>query len=81
MVVLVDTSVIIDVLTDDPVWADWSIGQLAAHEGSGLAINPVIYSELCYGFPTRTSPEVARNILCCRISSLAAMLRLRGCRC
>ena len=52
MAVLVDTNIIIDVLTDDPVWADWSIAQLAAHEGLGLVINPVIYSELCFGFAT-----------------------------
>ncbi len=49
MPVLVDTNVIIDVVTDDPVWADWSISQLAAHEKAGLVINPVIYSELCFG--------------------------------
>lgn len=44
---LVDTNVLIDVLQDDPQWADWSIRQLRAqsqlHE---LAINPIIYSEL-----------------------------------
>lgn len=44
---LVDTNVLIDVLQDDPKWADWSIRQLRAqsqlHE---LAINPIIYSEL-----------------------------------
>ena len=50
MAVLVDTNVIIDVITDDPVWADWSIGQLAASESEGLLINPVIYAELCFGF-------------------------------
>ena len=25
---LVDTNVLVDVLEDDPEWADWSIGQL-----------------------------------------------------
>ena len=50
MPVLVDTNVIIDVITDDPDWADWSIRQLEAHEPHGLAINPVIYAELCFGF-------------------------------
>jgi len=52
MAVLVDTNVIIDVVTDDPDWADWSIGQLAANELDGLMINPVIYAELCFGFAT-----------------------------
>lgn len=50
MPVLVDTNVIIDVITDDPDWADWSIGQLEICEPDGLVINPVIYAELCFGF-------------------------------
>ena len=49
--ILVDTNVLIDVLEDDPVWADWSIRQLRAqsqiHE---LAINPIIYAELSQTF-------------------------------
>lgn len=51
--ILVDTNVLIDVLEDDPVWADWSIKQLRAqsqiHE---LAINPIIYAELSQTFST-----------------------------
>jgi len=50
MSVLVDTNVIIDVLTDDPEWADWSSRQLARDDLDPLVINPVIYAELCYGF-------------------------------
>jgi predicted nucleic acid-binding protein len=50
---LVDTNVLVDVLQDDPEWADWSIGQLRAqakiHE---LAIDPVIYAELSLSFST-----------------------------
>lgn len=49
MPVLVDTNVILDVITDDPDWADWSLHQLEAFEGGGLLINPVVYAELCYG--------------------------------
>jgi predicted nucleic acid-binding protein len=48
---LVDTNVLLDVLEDDPAWADWSVRQLRAqaqvHE---LFINPVIYSELSLAF-------------------------------
>lgn len=51
--VLVDTNVLVDILEDDPDWADWSISQLRAqskiHE---LAINPIIYSELSLTFST-----------------------------
>lgn len=50
---LVDTNVLIDVLEDDPTWADWSIQQLRAqsqvHE---LVINPIIYAELSQTFST-----------------------------
>ena len=28
---IVDTNVLVDVLEDDPDWAEWSIGQLRAH--------------------------------------------------
>ena len=50
---LVDTNVLVDVLQNDPKWADRSIAQLRAqaqlHE---LAINPVIYAELSLSFST-----------------------------
>jgi predicted nucleic acid-binding protein len=50
---LVDSNVLVDVLEDDPQWADWSIQQMRAqsqiHE---LAINPVIYAELSLTFST-----------------------------
>ena len=50
---LVDTNVLVDVLEDDPEWADWSIGQLWAQSKiHRLAINPVIYSELSLTFST-----------------------------
>jgi predicted nucleic acid-binding protein len=48
---IVDTNVLIDVLEDDPEWADWSLQRLRElariHE---LAINPVIYGELSVAF-------------------------------
>jgi predicted nucleic acid-binding protein len=48
---LVDTNVLIDVLEDDPQWADWSIAQLRAQSKiHRLAINPVIYAELSAAF-------------------------------
>jgi predicted nucleic acid-binding protein len=48
---LIDTNVLLDVATDDPVWADWSIRQLdtAAVKGP-LFINDVVYAELSVGF-------------------------------
>ncbi|MGC0055675.1 type II toxin-antitoxin system VapC family toxin (plasmid) [Brucella pituitosa] len=44
---LVDTNVLLDLVTDDPQWADWSIGQLETASLTGpLLINDVIYAEL-----------------------------------
>lgn len=48
---LVDTNVLIDVLVDDPQWADWSIQQLRNQSMlHRLAINPIIYAELSLAF-------------------------------
>ena len=48
---LVDTNVLLDVVTDDPVWATWSLQQLEAAALRGtLVINPVVYSELSIGY-------------------------------
>jgi predicted nucleic acid-binding protein len=50
---LVDTNVLVDVLQDDPQWADWSIGQLRAQASvHQLTINPVIYAEVSLSFST-----------------------------
>lgn len=49
--VLVDANVLLDVLTDDPTWYDWSAGQLdACAEQGELCINPLIYAEVSVGF-------------------------------
>ncbi len=51
--ILVDTNVLIDVLEDDPEWADWSITQLRAQSHAhALVINPIIYAELSLTFST-----------------------------
>lgn len=50
---LVDTNVLVDVLENDPDWADWSIAQLQVQSKlHRLAINPIIYSELSLTFST-----------------------------
>lgn len=49
---LIDTNVLLDLVTDDPVWADWSIRQLeAAAQRGPLLINDVVYAELSVRFP------------------------------
>ena len=48
---LVDTNVLLDVVLDDPTWADWSQRQLEMASLKGpLVINPVIYAELSMAF-------------------------------
>jgi predicted nucleic acid-binding protein len=45
--ILVDTNVLLDLVTDDPIWAEWSIGQLKEVSLAGsLLINDVVYAEL-----------------------------------
>ncbi len=49
--VLVDSNVLLDILTEDPQWYDWSSEKLAeCADEHGLMINPVIYSEVSIGF-------------------------------
>lgn len=49
--VLVDANVLLDVLTDDPIWFDWSARALETQAAAGrLCINPLIYAEVSVGF-------------------------------
>jgi predicted nucleic acid-binding protein len=51
--ILVDSNVIIDVLTKDPAWQVWSEAALRdAADHDELAINPIIYAEIASGFAT-----------------------------
>lgn len=48
---LVDTNVLVDVLENDPDWAEWSLHQLRAQaQVHDLVINPIIYAELSLTF-------------------------------
>ena len=48
---LIDTNVLLDLVTDDPMWADWSIGQLDAAALRGpLVMNAIVYAELSVRF-------------------------------
>jgi predicted nucleic acid-binding protein len=45
-VVLVDTNVLLDLVTDDPVWAEWSLAHLEEAALAGpVLINDVVYAE------------------------------------
>ncbi|MET3890507.1 putative nucleic acid-binding protein [Bosea sp. OAE506] len=48
---LVDANIFLDLVTNDPVWGEWSAGQLAAAISSGpLLVNDVIYAEISIRF-------------------------------
>ncbi|WP_238165976.1 type II toxin-antitoxin system VapC family toxin [Kribbella caucasensis] len=48
---LVDTCVLLDILTDNRTWADWSATAVAdARDQGELVINPLIYAEVSAGF-------------------------------
>jgi predicted nucleic acid-binding protein len=50
-VTLIDSSVVLDIVTDDPAWGDWSADALAqAGDDGRLVINPVVYAEVSAGF-------------------------------
>jgi predicted nucleic acid-binding protein len=49
--VLVDSSVLLDIFTNDPLWAGWSIVRLAAAFDAGsVVINPLVYAEVSVAF-------------------------------
>ncbi|HJY80586.1 MAG TPA: type II toxin-antitoxin system VapC family toxin [Candidatus Binatia bacterium] len=49
--VLVDSNVLLDILTEDPHWETWSAAALAqCADQAVLVINPVIYAEVSIGF-------------------------------
>jgi hypothetical protein len=51
MPILVDSNVILDVATNDLVWAEWSKAALKdAADSDILVINPLIYAEISIGY-------------------------------
>ena len=50
---LIDSCVLLDVITGDERWADWSAQQIAAAVDAGrVVINPLIYAEVSVGYQT-----------------------------
>lgn len=57
---LVDSNVILDVVTDDPDWIDWSAAMLERAVERGVAvINPIVYAEVSVRFDTIEALEEA----------------------
>jgi len=60
MNILVDSNVLLDVLTEDPVWSVWSAGELELRtEQDVLWINPIVYAEVSVRFETIDELEEA----------------------
>lgn len=48
---LVDSNVLLDIMTEDPVWGAWSTAALVeAAEVGPLYVNPIVYSEVSVRF-------------------------------
>ncbi|NNN13456.1 MAG: type II toxin-antitoxin system VapC family toxin [Acidimicrobiaceae bacterium] len=48
---LVDSSVVLDIVTEDPLWATWSEDALSrARDDGAIVINPIVYAEVSVGF-------------------------------
>lgn len=59
-VVLVDSNVILDVITEDDHWFSWSSETLSHHaDHSLLGINPIVYAEISVGFQRIEDLEAA----------------------
>ncbi len=51
MTILVDTNVLLDIVTNDPRWKDWSLARMNDLALSDdLAINDIVFAELAPGF-------------------------------
>jgi predicted nucleic acid-binding protein len=57
---MVDSNVLLDVLTEDSAWFDWSASSLdRCAEESILVINPMIYAEISIHFSTMEDLDLA----------------------
>ncbi len=60
--VLVDTNVLLDIVTADPRWLAWSTEKLERASAEGLGINPVIYAEIAIGFQRPQELDAALDL-------------------
>jgi predicted nucleic acid-binding protein len=60
VVTLIDSCALLDVLTDDATWGEWSAQAITAAETEGeLVINPLIYAEVSAGYAQVEQVEAA----------------------
>lgn len=80
--VLVDSNVLIDVITQDPVWSEWSITQLrAARARDKLTVNALIYAEIVVAYASAAELDSflkPAGITVSQISTQAAFIASRA---
>ena len=65
---LVDTNILLDLFTKDPVWARWSMNQLDVAAARGpLIINDVVYAELSVRFSDIRALDAALDTAALRL--------------
>lgn len=58
--VFIDSNILLDVMTEDAQWADWSATALAtAADSTRLVINSIVYAEISVYFPRIEDLEAA----------------------
>jgi predicted nucleic acid-binding protein len=77
---LIDSNVLLDLMTDGEVWADWSQAELERAAMSGpLVINDVIYAEISTRYATVEAVDAALSDLNINIATIPrAALFLAG---
>ena len=66
--VLVDSCVLLDLFTDDPVWAEWSENILEEYmQTNSLYINSIVYTEVSIGFKRIEELEKAISALSVKV--------------
>ena len=70
---LVDTNVILDVVSADLTWLEWSLRQMAGRSAFGrLIINEVVYAEMSARMETEAEVEQALTDLCVDLDRVPA---------
>jgi predicted nucleic acid-binding protein len=79
-VILVDTNIIVDILSGDPNWSEWSIIAMRDHGAEDrLVVNEIIYAELAVRIPEERALSQALSNMNCQLERMpTAALHLAG---
>ena len=75
----VDTNILIDVTSDNPVWADWSSQALAsAHARGPLLINAIVYAEFAIRFESQSNCDAEIEELDLTLAEIPSSVAFRA---